>query len=158
MLAKEVPRQLQQFNGQDVANIIWAAATLKEQALLDVVPFLQTVLPGLAPQFNEQHVSNIIWAVATLKDIFPELLTSLPIIAKQVPRVAFGVIPQEISNILWATAHIGEEAPAELLEALPSLLKLLMSFGLLLRCKIRMLAFWNCFHICPCLKEASQNS
>jgi len=41
------------LEGAGMRKYHWAAGTLKEQTLLRAIPFLQTVLPSLAPQFQE---------------------------------------------------------------------------------------------------------
>jgi len=68
---------LQQFNGQNIANIIWSAATLQ-----DVFPKLLTTLQ------------------IQLKERFAELLELVRALAQAIPRVAKTLKAQECANII----------------------------------------------------------
>eukprot|EP00933_Yihiella_yeosuensis_P022999 TRINITY_DN17980_c0_g1_i17.p1 TRINITY_DN17980_c0_g1~~TRINITY_DN17980_c0_g1_i17.p1 ORF type:complete len:169 (-),score=33.38 TRINITY_DN17980_c0_g1_i17:64-570(-) len=76
MLVKTIKLQVDEMNGQDLSNIIYACANadIKEELLHELLPVLTKRAIVKARGFDPQALSNIIWAGATLKDKAPELL------------------------------------------------------------------------------------
>lgn len=107
--------QLQSCRAQQLANIIWAFATL------DFLPIPQ-FLEGLAEEaitkrsgFNPQNVANMLWAYAKL-DYEPRcpLLTTL---AEEAAAKLHDFNSQNVSNMLWAFAKFVFIPSRQLLDA-----------------------------------------
>ena len=54
------------FNAQDVANTLWAYATMGQEPEAGLMRALEGRAEALAGMFNAQGVENTLWAVATI--------------------------------------------------------------------------------------------
>ena len=92
--------KIEEFKSQEVANILWAFATLgiQKEALFDE---LTTRALQISGSFNSQNVANTLWAFATL-DIQNEALFNK--LAERALQISGSFKSQEITNTLWAFA------------------------------------------------------
>ena len=54
------------FNAQEVANTVWAYATMKRQPGKGLMRALEGQTAAIAGTFNAQDVANMLWAYATM--------------------------------------------------------------------------------------------
>lgn len=96
------------LDGRQLANTVWAAATLSAAATLpkSFVPGVATRLASHAERLDHQAVSNSLWAFASL-----EVRYSGEALRRIASCRAFkdpsGFKPQELSNTIWALATCG---------------------------------------------------
>ena len=116
--------QSQSMKPQEVANAIWALATLQlpDTLLRSVLPLLACRVQEQISEFNAQDVANTIWATATLKGRAPELLEIHDVLAEMAAARAEDLNPQALANILWSAATLKTDTPL-LLEVLPRLME-----------------------------------
>eukprot|EP00971_Amphidinium_carterae_P344192 6484421-Amphidinium_carterae.1 len=96
------------FNGHDMSNMMWAAATLL-LSREDVGPMLRAVLDRMryAPElFNEQGLSNILWAAAVLRLSEQEVLPIVAAVGTRMQDIPDSFREQALSNIMWAVATL----------------------------------------------------
>jgi hypothetical protein len=107
---------LQQAKPQEVANVLWAAATLQlhlsSAELQQLLDRLEAVLSGAKPQ----DVSNTLWVVATMGQQVPTL--QLQQLLGRLEAVLSGAKPQDVSNALWAVATMGQQVRLQQLQPL----------------------------------------
>ena len=116
-LSCRVLEQTSEFNAQDVANTIWATATLKGRApeLLEIHEVLAEMAAAGATALNPQALANILRSAATLKaDALPRLVEGI-LAAREMYNA------QDVANTIWAIAALKEEAPV-LQQLLPDIL------------------------------------
>jgi hypothetical protein len=58
---------IQEWNGQDIGNTLWAYATLRRAPAPPLLEALQGKAVQMARHFTAQQISNTLWAFATLK-------------------------------------------------------------------------------------------
>jgi hypothetical protein len=101
---------------RNVANIMWACATLGLQPPPDLVDALSRRITSSAESFGSQAVSNILWALASLR------LQPSPELAQALLQRATAVLPdssaQGVANTAWALGSLSLHPPAPLLHAL----------------------------------------
>jgi RAP domain len=103
--------QSNEFNAQDISNLLWAYAkaadgiNVIDGPLLDVLA--KTASIGIA-DFNPQDLANTAWAFATLNYKAPLLFDA---IASAAPARIGDFTPQDLSNTAWAFAKLNHEAP-----------------------------------------------
>jgi len=56
------------FNPQNVANVLWALATMGERLDRGLLEAMQRRATATAGEFNPQEVANVLWALATMED------------------------------------------------------------------------------------------
>ena len=105
-------RMMPLFKPQEVANLMWALATLHAQPSSELVDAVSIQTLRTIESFRPQHVSNLIWALAKLK-IKPciDLYESL---ARRSIATSREFKPQEIANLFWSMATLGHD-PGEML-------------------------------------------
>ena len=105
-----------QFIPQNVANLLWALATMGESAGRGLLAAMQRRAIATAGQFLPQNIANLSWALAKMGvRADPELLEAMQ---KRATATAGEFKPQEVANLLWALATMGETAARGLLEAM----------------------------------------
>mmetsp|Transcript_20318 Transcript_20318/g.63830 ORF Transcript_20318/g.63830 Transcript_20318/m.63830 type:complete len:724 (-) Transcript_20318:284-2455(-) len=108
---------IDQFNPQELGNVVWAFATAREPAetLLDAVA---DVAGRKLPRFIPQNLANVAWAYATAgRGRTPRDVGFFEAIAAESRRRLADFKPQELTNLAWAFATAGLPAP-DLFEAL----------------------------------------
>ncbi|KAL3149780.1 hypothetical protein ABBQ38_013606 [Trebouxia sp. C0009 RCD-2024] len=146
----------QRPNAQDVANLVWALATMHHAAatseLLDCVcsyfgSLMQHPHKWLRPR--SQDVANVMWAVAELKHSLEDrLLDDLCMYMHsllQAEDLRSRPDAQQVANMLWALAQLKHAPPGEALSAmLDHLVALCLTPGL----QPKPQAISNCFLAC----------
>ena len=106
------------FHPQNVANVLWALATMGERADRGLLEAMQRQATATAGGFVPQAVANVLWALATMGEkADPRLLEEMQ---TQATATAGEFKPQAVANMLWALATMGERADRGLLEAMVS--------------------------------------
>lgn len=111
--------QQQEANGQDIANTLWAAATLgldvpQQQARELLLVFLKQVEDA-----STQAMSNTLWAVAKMR---------IPILQAEAEQLVQCMTShqstnaQDVANALWAVATLQLQLPQQQVQQLLSLL------------------------------------
>ncbi|KAJ1470971.1 hypothetical protein T484DRAFT_1916953, partial [Baffinella frigidus] len=105
-----------EFKPQNVANMLWALATMGERADRGLLEAMQRRATATAGDFKPQGVGNVLWALATMGEkVDPGLLKAMQ---GRATETAGDFKPQEVANVLWALATMGEKADPGLLEAM----------------------------------------
>jgi len=104
------------FKPQEVANVLWALATMGQKADRGLLEAIQGRATATAGDFKPQEVANVLWALATMGESADRGL--LEAIQGQATATAKDFKPQEVSNMLWALAVMGESVDRGLLEAM----------------------------------------
>ena len=75
-IVAQVPDKAKDMNPQELSNVLWAAAKLKddEPDVVNVVPAIVAQVPDKAKDMKPQELSNVLWAAAGLKDDAPDVL------------------------------------------------------------------------------------
>ncbi|KAL7475946.1 hypothetical protein ACHAW6_001838 [Cyclotella cf. meneghiniana] len=112
-VAAEVLKKVNEFNGQDVSNTVWAFATMKVsdsdlfQSLGDAVVGNDALLSSMKPQ----ELSNTLWSFATSNQSHHGLFAKIgDSIASQNDLQIFE--PRHLSMIAWAFATANESHPS----------------------------------------------
>ena len=104
------------FNPQNIANTLWAFATLGKQPDDRLVVGLTARAVEMQGDFNPQEIANTLWAFSTLgRQPNDELVAQL--MARAV-EVQGDFNPQDIANTLWALATLGRQPSDELVTGL----------------------------------------
>jgi hypothetical protein len=112
-MLKRFDQTLGAAKSQEVANFLWAVATLglplTNSGLLDrFIEVLSDAIP--------QGVSNVLWALGTTQCQISEL-HALQLLTALDSKLNLAT-PQAVSNSLWGVASLGYRPPAELLQNL----------------------------------------
>ena len=99
------------FNPQDIANTLWAFATLGQQPSDALMVGMKKHAVLVQGSFSPQ--ANTLWAFATLGQQPSQALVA--VITKQAVAVQGDFKPQEIANTLWAFATLGLQPSEELM-------------------------------------------
>jgi len=101
------------FNAQNIANTLWAFATLGFRPSKALLVGLTEQTVAVQGDFKAQEISNTLWAFATL-GLQPseELMAGT---MKQAVAVQGDFNPQNIANTLWAFATLGLQPSEELM-------------------------------------------
>jgi hypothetical protein len=104
------------FKPQNVANVVWALATMGVKPAAGLLEAMQRQAMATAGDFNPHNVANLAWALATM-GVKPAagLLEAMQGRAR---ATAGDFKPQEVANLLWALATMGVTPAAGLLEAM----------------------------------------
>jgi predicted small integral membrane protein len=107
---------LQSFDPQDVANTVWALATMGVTPEAGLLRAMQGRATAVAGEFNPQEVANTVWALATM-GVTPEagLLRAMQ---GRATALAGEFKPQAVANTVWALATMGVTPEAGLLRAM----------------------------------------
>ena len=104
------------FKAQDVANTLWAYATMGREPGAGMMRALEGRAEALAGSFIAQGVANTLWAYATMgREPGTGLLRALE---GRAEAVAGTFKAQEVANTLWAYATMGREPGAGLMRLL----------------------------------------
>jgi hypothetical protein len=113
---------------QEVANVMWAAATVRAQSEKranamrvqtlshEAERTLCQAAERVAAQMNSRDVSITLWALAVMGEAPPAALSRALLDAAE--RVALDMNPQTVANTLWALATLGVAPHAGLKQAL----------------------------------------
>ena len=104
------------FNPQDIANMLWAFATLGRQPEDALVAWLSERALQVQGAFNPQDIANTLWAFATLERQ-PEDALLAGLVARSL-EVQGDFNPQNIANTLWTFARLGQQPEDALLAGL----------------------------------------
>ncbi|WBA84037.1 DUF1601 domain-containing protein [Endozoicomonas sp. GU-1] len=133
-LLPHVQTQEEQFNPQQIANLLWAMAKLVDNGewtpdLKAAVATLLTHVNAYQANFKPQEIVNLLWAMAKLVDngqkLTPGLKTALAALLPHMNAQKDQFNAQGITNLLWAMAKLmdsGKERVPELNEAVAALL------------------------------------
>jgi len=104
------------FKSQEIANTLWAFATLARQPDDKLIAGLTARAVKVQGDFKPQEITNTLWAFATLRrQPDKELVSGLTAWALEV-RGDFN--PQSIANMLWAFATLGKQPDDKLVAGL----------------------------------------
>ena len=104
------------FNAQELANTVWAYATMKRQPGRGLMRALEGQTAAIVGTFNAQDVANTLWAYATMgREPGSRVMQGLE---EQTHRQAGTFQAQNVSNTLWAYATMGREPGAGVRTAL----------------------------------------
>jgi hypothetical protein len=95
-----------EFKPQEVANVLWALATMGERADRGLLEAMQRRAVATAGDFNPQEVANVLWALATMEERANRGL--LEAMQGRATAAAGEFKPQAVANVLWALAVMGE--------------------------------------------------
>ena len=101
-LLAEAEHMAADFKPQNVANTLWAFATMRVEMPKPLVECMVLQAERVAADFNPQDVANTLWAFATMGVQMPKPLVEC--MARQAERMAADFNPQEVVNTLWAAA------------------------------------------------------
>jgi len=104
------------FDSQEVANVLWALATMGVQADQRLLAAMQKQAIATEGGFTAQGVSNLLWALATMGEKADRGL--LEAMQRRATATAGQFKPQNVANVLWALAVMGEKVDQGLLDAL----------------------------------------
>ncbi|KAJ1486223.1 RAP domain-containing protein, partial [Baffinella frigidus] len=105
-----------EFQPQNVANVLWALATMGERADPGLLEAMQRRATATAWEWTPQHVGNVLWALATMGERADRVL--LEAMQWRATATAGEFKPKEVANVLWALATMGEKAGGGMLEAM----------------------------------------
>ena len=95
------------FKPQEVANLMWALATLGMDPGAELATVMSRRAVESAGEFKPQEVANLMWALATLGvDPGAELATAM---SRRAVASAGEFKPQEVANLMWALAVLSCE-------------------------------------------------
>jgi cellobiose-specific phosphotransferase system component IIA len=101
---------------QDLANTMWAYATLGRAPEPETRRALETAAARVASSMNPQALANTVWSYAKLgRAPEPETWRALETAAV---RVAASMVPQALANTVWAYATLGRAPEPETWRAL----------------------------------------
>jgi hypothetical protein len=96
--------------GQQVANTLWAVATLGLQSVERTMrSALEEATVRVAPSMIAQNVANTLWALATL-GWQAQAAAVQSALEEATVRVAPSMKPQDVANTLWALAKLGRQS------------------------------------------------
>jgi hypothetical protein len=116
------------FNSQDVANTLWAYATMGREPCLGVMRELEGQAEALAGTFNVQDVANTLWAYATMgREPGAGLMRELE---GRAEALADTFSAQDVANTLWAACVFSIlRAPGEGRQWIITIAQRLVSLG-----------------------------
>jgi len=104
------------LTAQDVANTLWAYATMGCQPGAGLMRELEGRAEAIADTFKSQDVANTLWAYATMgQEPGARLISELE---GRVQALAGTFKAQEVANTLWAYATMGQEPGARVMRVL----------------------------------------
>ena len=104
------------FNAQNVANTLWAYATMGREPGAGVMKGLEGRAEALGGMFNAQNVANLLWAYATMgREPGVGMMRALE---GRAEALAGTFNAQEVANTLWAYATMGRKPGAGVMRAL----------------------------------------
>lgn len=113
-LTHQAVKQQAHFKPQELANILWAWATLDLEVQFPdsgMLPKMEARALRLADEFNAADVAITVWALATMRRAPAEELREA--LSVNAARLVHTFKAQDVSNYLWGLATLGlEPAPA----------------------------------------------
>jgi hypothetical protein len=107
VLETGVMRVAPSMKAQNVANTLWALATLGWQASEGSMrSVMERAVMRVAPSMKAQNVANALWALATLGWQASEG-SMRSVMEGAAARLASGMKAQDVANTLWALATLG---------------------------------------------------
>jgi len=106
----------QSFDPQNVANTVWALATMGVTPDEKLLRAMQGRATALAGTFTPQAVANTVWALATMGVTPDEKL--LRAMQGRATALAGEFDPQAVANTVWALATMGVTPDEKLLRAM----------------------------------------
>jgi hypothetical protein len=104
------------FNTQNVANTMWANATMGRKPGEGLMRALEGRAEALAGTFNAQNVANTLWAYATMgREPGAGTMRALE---GRAEALAGTFNAQEVANTLWAYMTMGREPGAGMMRAM----------------------------------------
>ncbi|KAJ1459184.1 hypothetical protein M885DRAFT_595957, partial [Pelagophyceae sp. CCMP2097] len=102
-VAAEAPKKIETFNPQELANTVWAYATVrvKAPALFEAVAAEAHIKIATS---NPQELSNTVWAYATAGIAAPALFEA---VAAESSKKIAAFTPQALANTVWAYSTAG---------------------------------------------------
>ena len=120
-LVKVVANTSVRMKPQELANCIWAVASLKQHPVaLQALPDLLSNLPRKIPGMKPQEVCNCLWAAAHLHAAAPKILEPVSDMVLHLARQTDRLGAQDLSNCLWTAVHL-REASHDILKAIPGM-------------------------------------
>lgn len=107
--------QLHMCRAQQLANIIWAFATLGYQPPLAFMEALAEEAVRKRSGFNPQNVANMLWAFAKLE--YTPQCRLVGTLAEEGMKKLPDFVSQNVSNMLWAFAKLDFDPGPSLLKA-----------------------------------------
>ena len=110
LLQRAAERVLPDVNKQDIVDILWACAKLKDvPELLTVVPMFVPLVHKHLSELSARRLAMVIWSIAELHQESAASVQFLPQLLGAFTKVDPGKLsPQDMSGVLWAVATLGE--------------------------------------------------
>ncbi|XRB04278.1 RAP domain-containing protein [Pycnococcus provasolii] len=115
-LSDQVPRVVDDFNPQTLANTVWAWATMRHQPSSNTLAALERRMLACVDDFDPQDVTNTLWAWATMGHQPSDKV--LDALERRMLACVDDFNPQALANTVWAWATMRHQPPAEVLIAL----------------------------------------
>ncbi|CAK9036248.1 unnamed protein product [Durusdinium trenchii] len=111
------------MNGQNVANIIWSAAKLRNRPpeLLELMPRLTNRGGKIIGQLDSQNVANIFWATSKLQEEAPSLQYFLPNMTRRAEAVITQMDVEGSASTILAVGQLQSDDKLFLRNLLPGL-------------------------------------
>jgi hypothetical protein len=94
-----------QFNSQDIANTLWAYATMRTKPGERMMGQLERRAEAISGEFNSQGIANTLWAFATMGTKPGERMMGQ--LERRVEAISGEFNSQNVANTLWAFATMG---------------------------------------------------
>lgn len=108
-------KQLHLCRAQQLANIVWAFATIEYQPEPAFLEALAAEAVRKRAGFNPQNVANMLWAYAKLE--YKPQGVLVPALVEEGLAKLPQFVPQNVSNMLWALAKFDHNPGRPLLDA-----------------------------------------
>jgi hypothetical protein len=112
------PETLSAANSQEVANVLWALATLEQQVPPQQLQQLVDAFVSQAAKAVPQEISNTVWALGKLGYQLPPQQQRVLLAVFTAEGVLGKAKPQGIANLLVGTASMGQQLPTAQLHLL----------------------------------------
>lgn len=101
------PETLSAANSQEVANVLWALATLEQQMPPQQLHQLVDAFVSQAAKAVPQEISNTVWALGKLGHQLPPPQLTVLLTAFTAEGMLGRAKAQDIANLLLGTAYMG---------------------------------------------------
>jgi hypothetical protein len=112
------PETLSAANSQEVANVLWALATLEQQMPPQQLHQLVDAFVSQAAKAVPQEISNTVWALGKLGHQLPPQQLTVLLTAFTAEGMLGRAKAQDIANLLLGTAYMGQQLPTAQLQPL----------------------------------------
>jgi len=103
-LSDQVPRVVDDFKPQELANTVWAWATMRHQPSDKVLIALERRVLACVDDFDPQNLANTVWAWATMRH--QPSADALAALERRMLACVDDFNPQELTNTSWAVAML----------------------------------------------------